>query len=251
VTAFSIIAALACAGAGAESAGVGPNGPGAPESGLRFSVEGGYMVRTGIEGTSSTPADEDKRYRPYGVAAGFSALYRLNPELAVTLRTGVARIRDHEAEAGGPYPEDPYPGEPIVYTRFELTQVPLTVGIRFGIPAHGGGWLGATAGVGGHLSWVHEKFITDDHPDAVKVRDAEFAVALGGYAGLAAEWPLASGKRVALEVRYVKSMTSFDRLNYSGDGVQILAGVSWSPGGRARPAAGPASAPGEAGAAAR
>lgn len=221
--ALTLLAGLALAAPSAEPARTETGARN--HSGFFLRLQGGWVHRTGIE-RGYAPPDEEEVAFPYGVAVDVGVGYRLGRHLALELGTGFQHVRDHETEAGGPYPE--YTGyEPIEYTRLNLNRVPVTLGIRVGYGAPHGFWAGFTGGAGVHFSWVHEEFITDDSARDVVLRDDERAVALGGYAGVGFEWPVGPGARFALEFRHVKSWTSFDRLDYGGDGLQALAGLSW------------------------
>jgi hypothetical protein len=221
MTSALLLAALALA---VPSAAPGVTEAGeSPETRFFLRVQGGWFHRVGID-RGYAPPDENEVAFPYGLAAEVGLGYRLSRHLALELGTGLLRVRDHETEAGGPYAPEYTGFEPIEYTRLRLGRVPVTLGIRVGYGTSGGSWFGFTGGAGVHFSWVQEEFITDDSARSVMVRDDERAIAFGAYAGLGAEWTVGAGTRFALELRYVKSLTSFDRVNYAGDGVQALAG---------------------------
>lgn len=231
---LTLLVALSLAAPEAEAQGT-------DASRFGFRIQGGLVVPVGIDSVDPPGGPEFTPKLALSVAVG----YHLHPRLALEVATGVSYVEAVEEMAGSSYD--------VNFTEFRWTMVPLTLGLRADLRTSSGGGLWATAGLGAFRSSVVGRLRPDGHLGAVLSEDPE--IAFGGYAGLAYEGRVGPRTHLGIELRYVMTTTSFEQLDYSGNGVQILGGLTYQFGAgsataTARSAPAPASppAPGEPGA---
>ena len=131
MTSLTLLAALALAAADAEvQEGAGTR--------LSLRVQGGLVYPTGISTPVDQPAEARERLR-FGRVLDLAVGYRLHPNLALEVATGFRRVADAEETTAHVQST----GYPASWTEFELTMVPLTVGLRAGTSSGKVGlWLG-------------------------------------------------------------------------------------------------------------
>lgn len=239
MTSLTLLAALAIvAGGGELQEGAGPR--------LSLRVQGGLVYPTGMSTPTDQPAQAKEKLR-LGRVFDLALAYRLHSNVSLEVATGLRRFADAEETTALVQST----GYPASWTEFELTTVPLTLGLRAGSSSGRlGYWL--TLGAGAFLSFAHESFF-DYHGGGVANED-EQALGFGGYAGIAFDGEIGPRTRLGLELRFVKAVSAFERLNYAGDGLQLMAGLTYRFGeagasatARSAPAVAAMPAPGEPG----
>lgn len=208
MTLLTLVAALALAGSAAEV-------DRADEPRLSLRVQGGIFLPTGLEGSDCDPYTCGDPFMDRGVAADLAVGYQLLPRVALEVGTGFSRVVNVEPAV------ETVPGD---YMQFALTRVPLTVGLRAGLPGSG---LRAVAGAGAYFSTVREHNGYTDWAYSYQLDEEEQAVAFGGYAGVAWDVSIGPATRLGVELRYVKTATSFENLSYAGDGFQLTGGLTY------------------------